>query len=219
MEVASMDTQVRAALEAVRDSFAEVRGTDEVKRCAEVALRSSAPPAKIVEIVREGLEIVGERYEAQTYFLSDLIMAGIMAEQVMALLRPHASASLETLGRVVIGTVQGDIHDIGKNLVSTMLIAGGFGIVDIGVDVPVENFVEAWRKNDPKILAMSCLLTIAMDEMRRVVQTFVEVGLRRNVKILIGGRPTTEQFAKEMGADGYGANAVDALKVARDLLI
>ena len=212
-------SQKHIVLKAVTDAFAEVVGTDEVEKRAEAALKSSASSTAIIRSLREGLDIVGRKYEAQEYFLSDLIMAGIMAEKVIALLRPHLAASRnETLGRVVIGTVEGDIHDIGKNLVSIMLISAGFDMIDIGVDVPAEDFLEAGRKNDPKILALSCLLTSAMDEMRRVVETIHKAGLGGSVRVLVGGRPISKQFAKEIGADGCGANAVEAMKAAKDLL-
>lgn len=211
--------QKRASLQAITEAFGEVLGTEEVRRRVEAALKNSASPTEIIHSLREGVNIVGRKYESQEYFLSELIMAGVMAEQVTALLKPHfAKSPADMLGRVVIGTVKGDIHDIGKNLVSTMLISAGFDVVDIGVDVPAENFVEAARENNPEILAMSCLLTSAMDEMKRVVGTLGKASLRKNLKIIVGGRPTSEEFAKEIGADRYGANAVDAGKVARDLL-
>jgi 5-methyltetrahydrofolate--homocysteine methyltransferase len=212
-------SQKQIALKAVTDAFAEVVGTDEAEKRAEAALKNSASPTEIIQSLRQGLDIVGRKYEAQEYFLSELIMAGVVAEKVIALLRPHfATSRTETLGRVVIGTAKGDIHDIGKKLVSTMLISAGFDMIDIGVDIPAEDFLEATRKNDPKIVALSCLLTSAMDEMRRVVETIHEAGLRGSVRVLVGGRPVSKQFADEIGADGYGANAVEAMKAAKDLL-
>jgi methylmalonyl-CoA mutase cobalamin-binding domain/chain len=212
-------SEKQLALQAVAEAFAEVLGAEEVKKRVKAALESSATPNEIIESLKEGVEIVGRKYEAQEYFLSELIMAGVMAEEVTALLRPHLAASpTRTLGRVVIGTVKGDIHDIGKNLVSTMLISAGFDVIDIGVDVPAEVFLDAARKNNPNILAMSCLLTSAMNEMRRVVEVLEKAGLRSSLKILVGGRPISSKFAKEIGADGYGANAVEGVKVARELI-
>jgi methanogenic corrinoid protein MtbC1 len=207
------------APEAVAEGFGEVLGTDEVQKRVEAALENSASPTEVIQSLRDGVEIVGRKYQAQEYFLSDLIMAGLMAEQVITLLRPRlATSSKGILGRVVIGTVRGDIHDVGKKLVSAMLISAGFDLVDVGVDVSAENFVEVAHKYNPRILAMSCLLTSAMDEMKQVVERLGRTDLRSNLKVLAGGRPISEQFVKEIGADGYGADAIEAVKAARDLL-
>jgi 5-methyltetrahydrofolate--homocysteine methyltransferase len=207
------------ALEAVAEAFGEVLGTDEVQKRVEAALENSASPTEVIQSLGDGVEIVGRKYQAQEYFLSDLIMAGLMAEQVITLLRPRlATSSKGILGRVVIGTVRGDIHDVGKKLVSAMLVSAGFDLVDVGVDVSAEDFVGAARKYNPRILAMSCLLTSAMDEMKQVVERLGRTDLRSNLKVLVGGRPISEQFVKEVGADGYGADAIEAVKAARNLL-
>jgi len=212
-------SQKQIALEAVARALGQVLGTEEVRRRVETALKNSAFPTEIIESLREGVEIVGQKYQAQEYFLSELIMAGVMAEEVTRLLRPMlVTSSGNKLGRVVIGTVTGDIHDIGKKLVSTMLMSTGFDVIDAGVDVSPENFAEAARKNKPRILAMSCLLTIAMDEMKKVVRVLDEASLRGSLRVLVGGRPISKEFAQEIGADGYGADAVEAVKVAKGLL-
>jgi methanogenic corrinoid protein MtbC1 len=212
-------SQKQVALEAVTQAFGEVLGADEVRKRVKAALDNSASPMDIIRSLREGVEIVGRKYQAQEYFLSELIMAGVMAEEATNLLRPRlAASSTNMLGRVVIGTVRGDIHDIGKKLVSTMLISAGFDVVDIGADAPVEDFVTAARNNNPTILAMSCLLTNAMDEMKRVVTALDGAELRSSLRVLIGGRPINKQFAQEIGADGYGADAVEAVKAAKGLL-
>jgi 5-methyltetrahydrofolate--homocysteine methyltransferase len=212
-------SQKEIALKGVKDAFAEVVGTDEAEKRAQTALKSSVSPTEIIQGLREGLDIVGQKYEAQEYFLSEVIMAAVMAEKVIALLRPSFAISrTKALDRIVIGTVRGDIHDIGKNLVSTMLISAGFDIIDIGVDVPAEDFLEAMRKNYPKIVGLSCLLTSGIEEMTRVVDTVHGAGPRSGVKVLVGGRPISKQFADSIGADGYAANAVEAMKAAKDLL-
>jgi 5-methyltetrahydrofolate--homocysteine methyltransferase len=211
--------QKQMALEAVTQAFGEVLGADEVKKRVEAALENSASPMEIIQRLREGVDIVGRKYQAQEYFLSELIMVGVMAEEAIGLLRPRlAASSTDMPGRIVIGTVKGDIHDIGKKLVSTMLMSAGFDIVDIGVDVPAEDFITAAKNNNPKIVAMSCLLTNAMDEMGRVVAALDNAGLRSSLRVLIGGRPISEEFAQEIGADGYGADAVEAVKAAKGLL-
>jgi methanogenic corrinoid protein MtbC1 len=212
-------SQKQMALEAVAQAFGEVLGANEAKKRVKAALDNSASPVDVILSLREGVEIVGRKYQAQEYFLSELIMAGVMAEEVTNQLRPLLTASsTNMLGRVMIGTVRGDIHDIGKKLVSTMLISAGFDIVDIGADVPVEDFITGARSNNPKILAMSCLLTNAMDEMKNVVTALERAGLRSHLRVLIGGRPISKEFAREIGADGCGADAVEAVKVAKDLL-
>jgi len=211
-------SEKQIALQAVTHAFGEVLGTDEIRRRVEGALENSATPAEIIQSLRDGVDLVGRKYQAHEYFLSDLIMTGIMAEEVIALLRPHISSSADMIGRIVIGTVRGDIHDVGKKLVSTMLMSAGFDVSDVGVDVPPEDFVEAVRRDRPAIVGMSCLLTNAMQEMRRVVKALQESGLRGNAKILVGGRPITREFASQIGADGYGADAVEAVKAARGLL-
>jgi methanogenic corrinoid protein MtbC1 len=212
-------SQKQKALDAVAQAFGEVLGADEADKRVKAALNTTASPTDIIQSLREGLEIVGRKYQAQEYFLSELIMAGIMAEEVTNLLRPLlAASSASMLGRVVIGTVRGDIHDIGKKLVSTMLMSAGFEVNDIGADVPVEDFIIGARKKNPKILAMSCLLTNAMDEMKNVATALERAGLRSHLRVLIGGRPISKEFAQEIGADGCGADAVEAVKVAKDLL-
>jgi len=212
-------SQKQTTLRAVTEAFADVLGPEEAERCVHLALKNSASPTEIIQSLRDGVEVVGQKYHAQEYFLSELIMAGLMCEQAVAILRPAlASSSTSMVGRVVIGTVRGDIHDIGKKLVSTMLMSAGFDMVDIGVDVGPDEFVEAARKHSPMILAMSCLLTNAMDEMSLVSKTLEKAGLRTSLKVLVGGRPINENFAKEIGADGYGADAVEAVKSAKSLL-
>jgi methanogenic corrinoid protein MtbC1 len=209
----------KTALDAVRQAFGEVLGADEAKKRVKAALDTSASLMEIIQSLREGLEIVGRRYQAQEYFLSELIMAGVMAEEVTNLLRPLLAASSTNMaGRVMIGTVRGDIHDIGKKLVSTMLMSAGLDVADIGADVPVEDFVIGAQNKNPEILAMSCLLTNAMDQMKNVVAALERAGLRSHLRVLIGGRPISKGFAREIGADGYGADAVEAVKVVKDFL-
>lgn len=179
------------------------------------ALDSGVDPVDIVKAMSKGLEVVGEKYESGEYFLSELIMAGILASEITNVLKPHLRRSTQKpLGKVVIGTVRGDVHDIGKNIVIAMLSSVGFTIIDLGIDVPCEKFVETVKKERPKILAMSCLLTVGMDEMGRVIEELSKVGLRENLKVMVGGRPISSQFAELIGADAYGSNAIEAVKIA-----
>ena len=186
-----------------------------MKSRVEMALAEKIPPPKIIQSMREGLSTAGRKYEEGEYFLSELIMSGIMAQELSKMLRPHLqSSSNQVLGKVVIGTVKGDLHDIGKNLVSIMLSSVGFEVIDLGVDVSKEKFIEAVEKENPNIVGMSCLLTIAMDEMKETLDGLAEAGLRKKVRVLVGGRPITLDFAREIGADGYGSDAIEAVDAA-----
>jgi len=206
-------------LEKIERAFAEISGIDTVKSLIETALTENIPPFEIIQSMREGLSTVGRKYENGEYFLSELIMSGIMAQELSKILKPHLQSSGNSvLGKVIIGTVKGDLHDIGKNLVSIMLSSVGFEIIDLGVDVPAEKFIAASGKENPDIIAMSCLLTIAMDEMKKTIDVLKQTGLRKNVKVLVGGRPITLDFAKEIGADGYGSDAIEAINAVMSAL-
>ena len=186
-----------------------------MKSRVKMALAEKIPPPKIIQSMREGLSTAGRKYEEGEYFLSELIMSGIMAQELSKMLRPYLqSSSNQVLGKVVIGTVKGDLHDIGKNLVSIMLSSAGFEVIDLGVDVSKEKFIEAVEKENPNIVGMSCLLTIAMDEMKETLDGLAEAGLRKKVRVLVGGRPITLDFAREIGADGYGSDAIEAVDAA-----
>ena len=146
-------------------------------------------------------------------------MGGIIGSEIISVLTPYLK-SVETgrLGKVVIGTVKGDLHDIGKNLVISMLRSSGFEVSDLGIDVPAQRFIDAVKKEKPDILAMSCLLTMAMDEMKRVVEELKKHGLRDKIKVIIGGRPTSLELARQIGADAWGRDAIEAVKVAKTLI-
>lgn len=199
--------------------ISEIGDVEEVRRNVKEALDSGVEPLKIVEALSEALEEVGRKYEKREYFLSDLIMAGVLATEATKILEPHlVKTGRKTLGKVVIGTVKGDIHDIGKNIVVMMLYANGFEVTDLGVDVPAERFAEAVKKEEPQILGLSALLTSTIGEMRNVIQVLEKEGVRGKVKVVVGGRPVTREFAEEIGADGYGRDAVEAVKEVKRLL-
>jgi methylmalonyl-CoA mutase cobalamin-binding domain/chain len=203
----------------IKHMFAEAAGIDQIKRCVEKALESGASPLDIVHSMRDGLEEAGRKYERGEFFLSELIMAGMMAQEISNLLKPQlVSFSSMSLGKVVIGTVEGDIHDLGKNLVSMMLSSAGFQVVDLGVDVSAEALVRSVLKENAAILAMSCLLTAAMDNMKDAINRLNAAGVRSRVKVLVGGRPITADFAREIGANGYGESAIEAVNAAKSVL-
>ena len=206
-------------LEDIEHVFAEVSGVDQMKSHVQAALAEGASAPQILESMRRGLLTAGKKYEQGEYFLSELVMSGIMAQELSVMLKPHLQGGGgQSLARIAIGTVKGDLHDIGKNLVSTMLSSAGFEIHDLGVDVPPEKFVEVVEKEKPAMIAMSCLLTVAMYTMKNVMDQLAESGLRNQVKVLAGGRPITSDFAARIGADGYAADAIEAVSVAKSTL-
>jgi len=166
-----------------------------------------------------GMDIIGEKMESGEMFIPEVLMAGQAMAQSVELLKPLlADESGSSAGKIIIGTVKGDLHDIGKNLVVMMLESAGFEVIDLGVDVEPEIFIEAIKKNNPDILGLSALLTTTMPWMKKSVEIVVESGLRDNLKILVGGAPVNQEFADEIGADAYAADAGAAGKIAKRLL-
>ncbi len=162
---------------------------------------------------------VGERFERGEYFVPEMLVAARAMKAGLALLQPLlVQQEAKPLATVVIGTVKGDLHDIGKNLVGVMLEGAGFRVIDLGVNVPAQRFAQAVSEHDAQILGLSALLTTTMPEMEAVIQAIAEAGLRRDVKILIGGAPITHQYAAHIGADGYGESASAAVRLARRVL-
>ena len=166
-----------------------------------------------------GLKACGDRFETGEYFLPELIGAGEAFQAGMGVLAPKlAAGDRESQGTVVLGTVRGDVHDIGKSLVGFMLESSGFTVVDLGVDVPPEAFAQAVRDHKPHVLGMSSLLTTTMLGMQDVVDELKRQGLRDKVKVIIGGSPVSKKYANEIGADGYGNDAAQAVTLVRSLL-
>jgi corrinoid protein of di/trimethylamine methyltransferase len=167
-----------------------------------------------------GMRIVGEKYSTGEYFLPNLIVSASGMKQAMAVLEPELKArrqQLKSAGGVVIGTVRGDIHEIGKSLVATMLSANGFEVHDLGVDVPVEKFVETVKQTGAVLVGLSALLTTTMGGQKTVVEALRTAGLRDRVKVMVGGAPVTQKWASEIGADGYAQDAVAAVDLATRL--
>lgn len=190
-------------------------------KCVREEFESGRDPVSILEECRQALEIVGQRFDAGEYFLSELILGAQIFKEAMEIISPalatnrHEGASL---GKVIIGTVKGDIHDLGKNLVAAMLKAAGFEVHDLGVDVARERFVEAIREIRPQIVGMSALLTIAFDEMRDTIKAIEAAGLRDGIKIMVGGGPVNEAVKGYVGADAVGRNASQAVELAKILV-
>ncbi|MCS7120275.1 MAG: corrinoid protein [Nitrososphaerota archaeon] len=206
-----------AILQKLRDAIVNL-DIEGVKAAAQEALAAGIPAYKaVVEGMAKGMEIVGQKYEAGEYFLAELIMAGETMKEGMTILEPYLKAGdLKSAGKVVIGTVRGDLHDIGKNIVITLLRAANFEVIDLGIDVTPEKFVEAVRAHRPDILGMSALLTTTMMEMGNVIESLKKAGLRDGLKIIIGGAPVTPEFAEKIGADAAARDAVDGVRICNE---
>lgn len=197
--------------------------TGNAKKAEEVAraaLEADIDPSLLLkEHMIPAMDEVGKRFECNEYFVPELLIAARAMKAALVLLTPKmAEAGVEAAGRVVIGTVKGDLHDIGKNLVASMLEGGGFEVIDLGVDVPPEKFVESVQGKNGTVLALSALLTTTMTMMKTVIEALEAAGVRNGTKIMIGGAPITQQYADEIGADGYSDNASGAVAVARKLV-
>ena len=196
--------------------------TGNAKKAEEVTKRALAAKADPTELVRKymipAMDEVGKRFECSEYFVPELLIAARAMKISLELITPLlAEAGAEPVGRVVIGTVQGDLHDIGKNLVASMLEGGGFQVIDLGVDVPAQRFVEAAKEKDGTIVALSALLTTTMTMMKTVIDALEKAGIRNKTKVIIGGAPITQQYADQIGADGYSDNASAAVALARKM--
>jgi len=166
-----------------------------------------------------GMDVVGKRFKANEMYIPEVLIAARAMHAAMDVIGPLLSASDEpSKGKVVIGTVQGDLHDIGKNLVGMMLEGGGFTVIDAGIDVPPESFVEELKKNNAKILGISALLTTTMESMKDVVDAVRNDNVTKNARIMVGGAPLTKEYADSIGADGYAPDASSAVDLARQFL-
>jgi corrinoid protein of di/trimethylamine methyltransferase len=211
----------RELFDAMRQSIVD-GDADRSSALAEQALAQGvAPLAAIDEGFVPGITYVGEQFAAGEMFLPDMMLAARAMQRAVDVLEPEMkrqATERHVLGRVVIGTVKGDIHEIGKNLVAMMLTASGFEVHDLGVDVAPERFVEAAREARADIVGVSALLTTTMTGQRTVVEALAAAGLRPGVKVMVGGAPVTRAWADEIGADGYGEDAVGAVTLARQLV-
>jgi methylmalonyl-CoA mutase cobalamin-binding domain/chain len=182
-------------------------------------LDNGVDPVEILEESRAGMSVVGERFQSGEYFLSEMIMAAEIFTVIMDTLRPMMKRSVsETIGKVVIGTVQGDVHDIGKNIIVALLEAEGFDVVDLGVDVPPEAFVEAIREHEPDIVGTSSLLTVALESTKKTIDAIVEAGLRDRVKIIVGGGRVDDYARDYVKPDASTDNAAIGVKLCKELM-
>ena len=185
------------------------------------ALKAGVPAKEILDkALAPGLDEVGRRFQQGEFFFPELLVAGEAMKTAMARLKPALAkpGAGDTIGRYVIGTVKGDIHDIGKNIVMMMLEGNGWEVTDLGIDVPAEAFVKAVRENDVQVLGMSALLTTTVSRLVETIEMLKTQGLRKKVKVMVGGVSVNQAYADKIGADGYGKDAVEAVIKARKLI-
>ncbi len=204
-------TQIKEALQGGEDA--------KVAELARLAIDDGLSAGKILrEGLLAGMDVVGRKFAANEIFLPEVLLAARAMNAGMELVKPLLIGDdVPSLGKVVIGTVKGDLHDIGKNLVGIMLKGAGFEVIDLGADVPAERFVEAARTEEAQVVGLSALLTTTMSGMREVVQLVRDGGLEGRVKVIVGGAPVSQQFADEIGADGYGYDAANAVTLVKSL--
>ena len=195
----------------------------EDEKIAEVAqnyLNDGYPPLDaIMDGLVDGMKRAGEMFQQEEYFVTDILLCSDAMENALAVLRPHLLQSENQINRkVVLGVIEGDTHDIGKNLVKTMLQTEGFEVIDLGRDVPVDDFVDTAVKEEADIIGMSTLMTTTMPNMQRVIKKLEEQNVRDKFKVMVGGGPISQSFADKIHADGYSSDAVEAVKLAKKLL-
>jgi 5-methyltetrahydrofolate--homocysteine methyltransferase len=190
---------------------------DEALALVKQRLDEGADPVQVLDGARAAMDIVGKRFEASQYFIPDLVMAGEILRGISEIVKPRLEHGQETAkhGKVLIGTVAGDIHDIGKDIVTFMLDMSGFDVLDLGIDVPAEVFVKKTREFKPQVVGLSGFLTLAFDSMKKTVEALEQAGLRGGVKIMIGGGQIDDVVCKYVRADAYGKDAVAAVNLSR----
>jgi 5-methyltetrahydrofolate--homocysteine methyltransferase len=193
---------------------------DEVKQLTQEALKGGESAEKILkEGLIQAMDRIGVRFKNCEIYIPEVLIAARAMHAGLAILKPILAQSSAVLaGKVVIGTVKGDLHDIGKNLVAMMMEGGGYEVIDLGTDVSADKFLQAIKVHQPQVVGMSALLTTTMKEMKTILDVIQEAGLRKQVKAIIGGAPVTERFAKEIGADGYAPDAASAVSLMKSLM-
>ncbi|MHA1231374.1 MAG: cobalamin B12-binding domain-containing protein [Candidatus Helarchaeota archaeon] len=192
---------------------------DNISELVQNALKEGESPQKLLGVLTEGMNEVGKLYENKDYFLTDLILAGETMKEALKILSPHLKA--EKMGskqKVICATVKGDNHDIGKNILITMLLSAGFEVIDLGIDCPPNLIVKAVKNTGAKVVALSSLLTMTVNEISEVIEALKKAGLRDKVKIIVGGAPLNMELAKKLGADDYASDAIDGVRHIKALM-
>lgn len=199
--------------------LADMYEEEAIELSNKMLLEEKKDPMRVLDLCRAAMDIVGQRFEEGEYFLPELVLAGEMLDNIGAVAKPLIKQSeggeQQKLGKVLIGTVHGDLHDIGKNIVSFMLDINGFEVKDIGIDVPVQTFIEEINEFQPDVVGLSGFLTLAFDSMKETIEAFDQAGMRESFKIMIGGGQIDETVRAYTGADAFGVNAVEAVNLCR----
>ena len=202
------------------DWLADMNEDDALASAKKMLLEDGVNPLRVLELCRTAMDVVGKRFEEGEYFLPELVLAGEMLETIGAIAKPlikqGPGEAAKRLGKVLIGTVHGDLHDIGKNIVSFMLDINDFEVKDIGIDVPVNKFIEEINAYQPDVVGLSGFLTLAFDSMKETIAAFEQEGMRDKFKIMIGGGQIDETVRAYTGADAFGVNAVEAVNLCRN---
>lgn len=207
-----------ANLNALAEAIINGKAPIAVEIVKEALAEGIAPSAILNDGLVAGMNVVGIKFKANEFYVPEVLISARAMQKSMDILKPElAKAGVESKGKFAIGTVKGDLHDIGKNLVAMMLEGAGFEVIDLGVDVKPEKYVEA-AKNGADIIAMSALLTTTMPSMKETIDALIEAGVRDNVKVMVGGAPVTQNYSDEIGADGYSSDAASAVDKAKELL-
>lgn len=200
--------------------LADMNEDDAIALSNRMLLEDQKDPMRVLDLCRAAMDIVGQRFEEGEYFLPELVLAGEMLDSIGAVAKPlikqEEGGEAQKLGKVLIGTVHGDLHDIGKNIVSFMLDINGFEVKDIGIDVPVQTFIDEINDFQPDVVGLSGFLTLAFDSMKETIEAFGQAGMRDDFKIMIGGGQIDETVRAYTGADAFGVNAVEAVNLCRD---
>jgi len=220
VEISNLSQEHKGLLDAFRDAIVAI-DEDKAREIAENIISETIDPSTAIKYsIADAAIKVGERFDSGEYFLPHLVMAGDLMEAVGAILEKHIPAEkIERKKVIVIGTVQGDMHSVGKNLVATMFKAGGFEVHDMGVDVTSIAFIDKAKEVKADMIALSSLLTTTMPYQKEVIEDLAAMGIRDRFKVMIGGGPVTEVYAHDIGADGYGRDAIEALDEVKKLLI
>jgi len=219
VEIPNLSQEHKDLLDTLRDAIVAI-DEDEAKEIAENIINEKIDPSTAIKYsIADAAIKVGEKFDSGEYFLPHLVMAGDLMEAVGAILEKNIPAEkIERKKVIVIGTVQGDMHSVGKNLVATMFKAGGFEVHDMGVDVPSITFIDKAKEVKADMIALSSLLTTTMPYQKEVIEDMAAMGIRDQFKVMVGGGPVTEAYASDIGADGYGRDAIEALNEAKKLL-
>ena len=220
MEISNLSPEQKGLLDAFRDAIVAI-DEDKAKEVAESIINKKVDPSTAIKYsIADAAIKVGEKFDSGEYFLPHLVMAGDLMEAVGAILEKNIPAEkIERKKVIVIGTVQGDMHSVGKNLVATMFKAGGFEVHDMGVDVTSIAFIDKAKEVRADMIALSSLLTTTMPYQKEVIEDLSAMGIRDQFKVMVGGGPVTEVYARDIGADGYGRDAIEALDEVKKLLI